>query len=63
MNKIIENEENEIEELCKEALAKLEQADEILCDFLQDWAKDPESRHKSNKLYNIILLLKELLNE
>ena len=57
------NSENEIEELCKEALAKLEQADEILCDFLQDWAKDPEARHKSNKLYNIILLLKELLNE
>jgi hypothetical protein len=48
-----------IEELTIDALNKLEKADEIICELV-DGGKLPKCDR--NKIYNIILILKDVLN-
>lgn len=52
-----EEQKNIAEELTKEAIAKLEQADEIITNLVNN---NELPKHEYNKLYNIILQLKAI---
>ena len=54
-----EEQKNIAEELTMEAINKLEQADEIICELVNAGKLE---KHEQNKIYNIILQLKNILN-